>query len=292
MAELVVEATGPLALIEDLGRPGYGALGVPTGGAADRRALRLANRLVGNPEPTPGIEALFGGLALRAVGDVLVALTGAPAAATIDGRAVPVARALVVPDGAVLRLGAPEHGTRCYVAIRGGLAVPATLGSAASDPTSGLGPAKLARGDTLAIGGADVAAIPGGDLAEAQSGGGPVLLRAVPGPRDDWFGAAGLAALASRAWRVGEASDRVGVRLDGEPIARVRDGELASEGVVRGSIQVPRDGLPLIFLTDHPTTGGYPVIAVVIDADTDLLAQARPGDEVRVSLLPRPELPR
>jgi biotin-dependent carboxylase-like uncharacterized protein len=282
-----VEASGPLALVQDLGRPGHAALGVTRSGAADRGSLRLANRLVANPEPSPGIEVTFGGLRLRALREVTVAVTGAPLPLEVDGRGVDANAPVVLHAGQQLSLGVPEHGLRTYVAIRGGIAAPGLLGSCSRDTLAGIGPEPLAEGDELALGAppteqpvVDHAAVPA--LA-------PATLRVVLGPRDDWFTDA--AAIVQDEWEVSSDSDRVGLRLrrpsdTAPPLSRVDDAELPSEAVVRGSLQVPPGGEPVLFLADHPVTGGYPVVAVVVDADTDRAAQLRPGERLRFLIVP------
>ncbi len=285
-AEIV--AVGPLALIEDLGRHGLGALGVPAGGAADRVAHRLANRLVGNPEDAATIEVLLGRLELRAISDLLVAATGAPAPLAVSGRPVAWAAPVHVPAGARITIGVPDHGVRSYLAVRGGVAADRVLGSRSGDPTTGLGPPPLRVGDLLRVGSDPGYVVRSSDLTSSAHRWGGVTLRVVLGPADDWFDSASIARLTTTTWRVSSHSDRVGVRLDGGTLQRRRPGERPSEGVVRGAVQVPASGEPLIFLADHPTTGGYPVIGVVVDDDTDLLAQCRPGDTVRMRVVPRP----
>ncbi len=282
MSALLVQEVGPLALVEDLGRPGHAALGVTRSGAADRCALRLGNRLVGNDEGDPAIEVLLGGLVLRAEGPVTIAVTGAPAPLSLNGSAAQLCCPLDLRHGDELRLGVPDTGLRTYVAVRGGLAVERLFDSASTDPTSGLGPSRLAAGTRLGVGTAPAAPTTGADVLGATGPPvGDLVLRAMAGPRDDWFTAEAIAALAGCAWVVTSESDRVGIRLSGPHLERSREGELPSEGVVRGAIQVPASGQPLVFFADHPTTGGYPVIAVVLDEDTDALAQSRPGDRVR-----------
>ncbi len=281
---LEVLRVGPLALVQDLGRPGHAAVGVPRSGAADRAALRLANRLVANDdEGAAAIEALLGGLAVRAHGLRTVALAGAPAPADVDGTPVAHHSVLTLRPGQTLTLGPPPAGLRTYLAVRGGLAVDGVLGSAAGDTLSGLGPDPLAPGDLLAVG-------PEPDLPwlldlapVAPPTDATVTLRAVLGPRADWVADAG--ALAHATWTVSSRSDRVGMRLEGEPLRRTDRRELPSEGMVRGAIQVPPGGEPVVFLADHPVTGGYPVVAVVVDADVDRAAQARPGQSVRFRLV-------
>jgi KipI family sensor histidine kinase inhibitor len=276
-----VVAAGPLALVQDLGRPGHAAVGVPRSGAADRAALRLANRLVANAEDAAGIEALLGGLAVRAHRFLTVALAGAAAPADVDGTPVGYHAVLTLRAGQTLRLGVPPSGLRTYLAVRGGLAVPATLGSRASDTLSGLGPDPLRAGDVLPVG-PQPSRWPVVDVAPvAPPPGGPVTLRARPGPQAGWL--ADPDALARTAWSVSSESDRVGLRLSGDPPAR-RDGELPSAGMVRGAVQLPPGGEPVVLLADHPVTGGYPVVAVVLDADVDRAAQLRPGQPVRLVL--------
>ncbi|MCA1185195.1 MULTISPECIES: biotin-dependent carboxyltransferase family protein [unclassified Saccharopolyspora] len=275
-----VVAPGPLATVQDLGRPGHAGIGVGVSGAADRGALRLANRLVGNPEGAAGIETTFGGLVLRPERDVTVAVTGADGPITVDGRAEPVNTVLRVRAGALLRLGTPACGLRGYVAVRGGIAVEPVLGSRATDVLSGLGPPRLAAGTRLPVGPAP-REFPVIDQAPVRARDGQLVLDVVPGPRADWFTDHALAALLGAEFEVSAEIDRVGMRLDGPELTRCRDDELPSEGMALGSLQVPPSGRPTLFLADHPVTGGYPVIAVLLAAEVDRAAQARPGQRIR-----------
>lgn len=274
-----VLATGPYASIQDLGRPGLAHLGVARSGAADRRSLRLANRLVGNGDDAAAVEVLAGGLVLRCLEAALVAVTGAPVPLRIDRRPVAGEAAVYVGAGQVLRLGPPVHGLRSYVAVAGGITVPPVLGSRSTDSMSGLGPPPLGAGQQLPVGGARGLAT----SVEAPSLARPsvVTLRCRPGPRDDWFAVATTATFLAATWQVGTDADRVGVRLEGPRLPYDRDAQLSSEGMPHGAVQVPAAGLPIVFLADHGTVGGYPVIAVVAEADLDLLAQAVPGMPVR-----------
>ncbi|MDL4815847.1 5-oxoprolinase subunit C family protein [Actinomadura opuntiae] len=272
---------GPLATVQDLGRPGLAHLGVPHSGAADERALRLANRLVGNPESAACVEFTFGGGSLRFHKGAWVAVTGAPVPVRIDGRAYGANAPCHVRRGGVVELGTPASGLRSYLAVRGGITVDRVLGSRSTDLLSGLGPAPLASGDRLPTGpvtGLDAITV---DVAPAPSLPETPVLRVLPGPRSDWFTEDAMAALTSTPYEVSPDGNRVGVRLDGPPLTRSRDGELGSEGMVTGSIQVPPSGLPIVFLADHPTTGGYPVIAVLASASVPDAAQLRPGQRVR-----------
>ncbi|WP_034806245.1 5-oxoprolinase subunit B/C family protein [Intrasporangium oryzae] len=280
---LEVLATGPLTLIEDLGRPGLGDVGVGRSGVADRAAYALGARLVGQDAGPAALEVTLGGLALRAHGDALVALTGAACPATVDGRAVPHAAPFHLDDGQVLRLGMPPSGLRTYVSVRGGIDAPPVLGSRSTDTLSGLGPAPLAVGQVLPVGPAP-RTFPTAEVAPQPPAASDVLvLDVLPGPRTEWFADPGT--LAEHDWVVSGRSNRVGLRLEGTPVERHtawRDRQLPSEGLVRGALQVPPSGEPVLFLADHPVTGGYPVIGVVRDAAVDRAAQLRPGDRLRL----------
>lgn len=290
MSELEVLAAGPLATVQDEGRPGLAGLGVGVSGAADLGSLRLANRLVGNEPGEAGLEVTLGGLVVRARGDLVLAMTGASCPATVDGRAVGPNAPVRVPSGAEVELGPPSAGLRTYLAVRGGFAVAEELGSRATDMMSGIGPPRLAQGTVLPVGPAprawpevDVAPVPMPEGADIE-------LRVAPGPRDDWFVPEALDALSSQPYEVTSDSDRIGMRLLGPDLPRARRGELPSEGVVRGALQVPPSGQPTLFLADHPVTGGYPVIGVVLARDVDRAAQARPGQRLRLRLTERREL--
>lgn len=287
MTALEVLAPGPLACVQDLGRPGLSHLGVSPSGAADRRAHRLANRLMANPVGAATVEITLGGFTARVVGGAVdLALTGADAAARLDGIPFGANSVQHVRDGQVVSLGTPAAGLRSYLAVRGGIAAATVLGSRSHDTLSGLGPPVLRPGDVLAVGtaGADLPVVEQAPVAPIP--GGPVTLRVIGGPRQDWF--ADPAALLRGDWVVSDRSDRVGVRLSGPALApRWPDRQLPSEGALRGAIQVPPAGRPVILGPDPPVTGGYPVIAVVVDADTDLLAQLRPGQPVRLVKLDR-----
>lgn len=273
---LTVVATGPSALVQDLGRCGLRAIGVGRGGAADRGALRLGNRLLGNDEGAAGLEVVLGGLVLRAEQDHLVTVTGAPAPASVDNRPVGHASVLTLRAGAVLRLDPPSAGLRSYLCVRGGLDGPLVLGSRSTDVLAGLGHA-VVDGDVLSVG------PPQHPLPDVEQALVPETpgLRVTPGPRADWI-QGGMAALCATPWTVTSDLDRVGVRLDGEPLRRTRTDELPSEGVLPGAVQVPPDGRPVLFLADAPVTGGYPVIAVLDARSLDRAAQLRPGEPVRL----------
>ncbi|WP_199737167.1 MULTISPECIES: biotin-dependent carboxyltransferase family protein [Micromonospora] len=339
---------GALTTVQDQGRPGYAHLGVPRSGALDPAALRLANRLVGNPATAAGLEITLTGCALRFTRAVTVALTGAeadvrierpPARATalaaptdpapptagrpverpptagrtverrpgdggerlreaaaqverrpgngdellrwaagqVERRFGDVGRPLSLPAGAVLRVGPARAGLRTWLAVAGGIAVEPVLGSRATDTLSGLGPPPLRDGDRLPLGPAVGPPAPV-DLTVTPPVPAELRLPLRLGPRHDWFGDTALDLLLRTAYAISPLSNRVGARLVGAALPRAVAGELPSEGLVLGAVQVPPDGQPLIFLADHPTTGGYPVVGVVDDVTP--LAQARPGTTV------------
>ena len=282
MTTLEILRTGPQALLEDLGRTGRADLGVSRSGAADRRAHTLANRLVANPADRATIEVMFGGFSARVRGgDLDIAVTGADTDPAVNGKPFGTNSIHHVRDGEVISLGAPWSGLRSYLAVRGGIAVDPVLGSRSYDVMSAIGPPPLRAGDVLPVG-EHAAEYPELDQAPVASIAGQMLdLLVLPGPRDDWF--VDPDALVHNVWVASDRSDRVGMRLTGTPM-RYRDPErqLPSEGVTRGAIQVPPNGLPVILGPDHPVTGGYPVAGVVVDADVDKVAQIRPGQTVRL----------
>ena len=280
--KLEILRTGPFAVIEDLGRAGLAHLGVGRSGAADRRSHKLANRLVANPDDRATLEVTLGGLCARVRGgDVAIAVTGADTDPTVNGIKFGTNSIHHVRDGQVISLGAPRAGLRTYLAVRGGICVEPVLGSRSYDVMSAIGPAPVRTGDQLPIG-AHTNDYPELDQAPvAAITGDAVELSVMPGPRDDWF--ADPDALVHTDWAASDRSDRVGMRLTGRPLQyRYPDRQLPSEGTTRGAIQVPPNGLPVILGPDHPITGGYPVVGVVIDQDIDKLAQVRPGQQVRL----------
>lgn len=272
-------APGPLATVQDLGRPGLAALGIGPSGAADRGSLRLANRLVGNEEGAAALELTFGGFCARFTRTATIALTGAPCRAVVGGRAVGMNGPIVVRPGEQLTVAMPSSGVRTYLAVRGGIDVPPVLGARSTDVLSGLGPEPVSAGTVLPIG-RRTTGFPLVDHAPVREPAESALLRVLPGPRADWFHVGALDTLCATPYRVTAESNRVGARLDGSALRRVISGELPPEGMVRGALQVPPHGCPVLLLADHPVTGGYPVIAVVVDEDLDRAGQLRPGEQV------------
>lgn len=280
---LTVVDPGALTTVQDQGRRGWAHLGVPRSGALDPAAASYANRLVGNPDDAAVLETTLSGVSVRAGAAMRLAVTGAPAAVSVDGRPAAFAEPVPVRSGQTLTVGPALSGVRSYLAVDGGLDVARVLGSRATDTLAGLGPPPLAAGDSLPVG-APVGPPHGVDVPVVRRHDPRVELTAVRGPRADWFTAAALDTLTRATYTVSPHSNRVGLRLHGPRLDRRHDEELPSEGIVLGAVQVPANGEPLVFLNDHPTTGGYPVVAVVVPGDLAACAQLRPGDEVRFRL--------
>jgi biotin-dependent carboxylase-like uncharacterized protein len=274
---LHIRDVGASVLVQDRGRPGWAHLGVPRSGALDPPAAELANRLVGNEPDAACLEVLLGGLVLATDDACWVAATGARCTVEVDGRPREFAEAVRLTAGGVLRLGTPHEGLRTYVAVAGGIDVEPVLGSRSTDTLGHLGPPAVSAGDRLSVG------LPAGPPAAMDTPRAPVAgpLHVSPGPRADRVDGDAVDLLCRAAYLVSPRSDRIGMRLDGDPLPLVEGGELPSEGMVLGAVQVPPDGRPVVFLADHPTTGGYPVVAVVDEGDLWQCGQLRPGEPVR-----------
>ena len=278
---LIVLEPGGRTTVQDLGRPGHAHLGVGRSGAADQRAFALANRILGNNAGAAALETTLGGLVVRLGRGAWLAVTGPLVEVLLDGAPVGVRTAFYAPAGSEVRVGVPERGMRNYLAVRGGLAVHALLGSAACDTLGGIGNEPLRPGDELALGPVPADEVAGYDVFPAPEPPEVVELVVDPGPRADWFTAEAWPLLLHTTYVVTPDSDRIGVRLDGPPLPRARHDELPSEGLMQGAVQIPSVGTPVCFLADIPTTGGYPVLAVVRRGSLPDLAQARPGQPVR-----------
>lgn len=277
---LAVVRAGALTTVQDQGRPGHAHLGVPRSGALDAPAAALVNRLVGNPPEAALLETTLNGCAVRPRSTVIVAVGGAPCPVTVDGRPAAWGAPVRVPAGSLLSVGTAVSGVRSYVGVSGGVAVEPVLGSRSTDLLSGLGPPPLTDGMVLPLG-TPMAPHARVDVVPQPRPPAELVLRVTLGPRDDWFTTAAIHTLTTHPYRVSSASNRIGLRTEGPALERARPGELPSEGMVLGAIQVPPDGRPVVFLADHPTTGGYPVIAVVRPDDLPATAQAVPGTPVR-----------
>lgn len=278
---LLVTGAGFLTTVQDRGRPGHAHLGVPCAGALDGPAADLANRLVGNDPADAVLEATSAGLSFVVRRAMTVAVTGAPCDVSVSGRASAFAEPVSIAAGSEVRVGPARHGVRSYVAVSGGIVVSPVLGSRSTDTLAQVGPPVVVVGAELPVGerSASPVGVHTGRLPRATG-----VLGLVPGPRHDWFADDALALLGSATYLVGQDSNRIGLRLSGSVLLRTRHEELPSEGMVLGAVQVPPDGQPVVFLHDHPVTGGYPVIGVVPVEDLWQCAQLRPGDQVRFSV--------
>ncbi len=278
---LRVVRPGPYTTTQDLGRPGHAHLGVSESGAFDRAAHALGQRLLGNPVGAAGLEITVGPFEATALANVRAVVTGGFSTVTAGGRPVDYANVFYLSEGETLSIPAAVDGLRVYLSVDGGFEVRQTLASRSADSLSGLGPEPLVAGDLMPIGRPvrRVPALPA-TVPVSPPGRDRLTLHVLPGPRVDWL--ADVTRLVGP-WRVSSTSNRVGVRLEGEPLrrsSRHSRTELPSEGLVRGAVQLPPNGQPVVFGPDHPTTGGYPVVAVLTEASTDALAQARPGQEI------------
>lgn len=307
---LRVLKAGLATTVQDLGRTGLRAFGVPSGGAADAVALRVANLLVGNPEGEAGLELTLAGPTLEFCCESVIALCGAPFEAWLDGEPLEPMRPYYVPRGGVLAVRRSAEGCRAMLAVAGGIAVPAVLGSRSTYARGGLGGAAgrpLAADDLLPLGALPQASqrlmerlrglCSHGGSARApfraaaqlcppvpQPGGGlgqPVELRALPGREAERFTPEAAARFWNGTYTVRPEADRMGARLSGAPLALAAPHAMVSEAVAPGAVQVPPDGQPIVLLPDCGTTGGYPRIAHVAAADLPLLAQLAPGASLR-----------
>jgi antagonist of KipI len=262
---------GLLSLLVDAGRPRARALGVPVGGAADRAALALGNALVGNASDAPAVEFTLSGPTLEAEHPAAGVVFGAPFAVTINHRPVRAGTTFTLAPGDVLRVGGTPTGVRGYLCVAGGFDAPEVLGS-----RSGLEPLTAGTGLACAPSRCEPRALAFVSFPDDPRGS-PIEIRALDGPQRDWFPDDRFFA---QPYEVTPASNRMGLRLKAEPLAR-RPGELVSEAVAPGAVQVANDGQPIVIGVDGQTIGGYPKVAHVIRADLDRLAQVRPGERVR-----------
>ncbi|MFG3406866.1 biotin-dependent carboxyltransferase family protein [Streptomyces sp. NPDC048142] len=280
-SRLRVVRAGALTTVQDAGRPGWAHLGVGRAGFLDAPAARLANRLVGNPPDAAVLETTLTGCAVSPDRPVVAVVGGAGCRVTVDGRPVAWGAPVRVPAGAVLDAGPAVSGLRGYLAFAGALEPEAVLGSRSADLLSGLGPAPLRDGDELPLGDPAPGGPPPAGPVPWPGAPAELVLPAHPGPRHDWFTEAALRTLHTAAYRVSPHSNRIGLRTEGPALERSRTGELPSEGMVLGAVQVPPDGRPVVFLNDHPTTGGYPVVGIVAGRAIAAAAQAVPGTRLR-----------
>ena len=298
VAGLKVVRPGPFSTFQDLGRRGRGHQGVARSGAFDQHAHRLANRLVGNDLDAATIEILLGPCEFESISDVIVSITGTDALAAVGhydvtadvnsrGRWMPTREvscnvAFGMHAGEYLRIGSPLNGLRTYLSARGGFAIARVLGSRSDDSLGQIGPLPLQADDLLLIGVTPTAEA-WFEVVPLRLPVDPIGISLLLGPRHDWLSEAAVASLESLTWTIDPASNRTGIRFAGPPLER-RQGELPSEAMIPGAVQLPPSGLPIVLGPDGGTTGGYPVIGVIPQSGLDSLAQRRPGHEVRFNV--------
>ena len=286
MKTILVDQPGLLTTVQDLGRPGFGPIGVSASGAADPISLRLGNRLVGNPDNAPGLETTLTGGTFNFPEGAVVALTGSDFGAALNSAPVALWTALKISPGQTLQLNASRSGARCYLCVHGGISVPPILSSASTHLLSGLGGFEgraLRKGDVLQIGPTAIEPFHQRKIEPRKIE--PLLtrtvLRVTPGPQAGWFRESSIRSFYSETYRVGEQSNRMGLRLEGVKLPQCSTAAMITEGVSLGAIQVPAGGAPIVLSVEQQTTGGYPKIANVISADLHRLGQLRPRDEIR-----------
>jgi KipI family sensor histidine kinase inhibitor len=293
-ASIEILSIGLPILFQDLGRAGQAGQGISVSGAADRASFKAANRLVGNPANTTALEITLGGLSFRMRGQSVMALTGATMQISItgaDGSKISGLHhtAIALDDGDVVSLGTPESGMRSYLALRGGFDIAPVLASTATDTLAQIGPAAPVAGDVINIRPAAIRSLvsseePAFAMPSATE---TIVLDVVMGPRTDWFSDSAVESFLTQEWSVTPQSSRVGIRLSGDALERSNHSELPSEATVRGALQVPASGQPVLFLADHPLTGGYPVIANVAGHHLDLAGQIPVGAKIRFNAVSR-----
>ncbi|MEY2411421.1 MAG: antagonist of KipI [Acidobacteriaceae bacterium] len=285
MRSIQVHSPGLLTTVQDLGRQGFGPVGISPSGAADPVSLRLGNKLVGNEESAAALEMTLVGGTLVFPQGAIIALTGSDFGATLDDAHLDLGILVQVRPGQTVRLGPTHTGARCYLCVQGGIAVKQFLGSASTHLLSGLGGFEgraLQKGDVVHIGPATrpfrkrtFATQLSAHLSDRK------VLRVTIGPQSDWFSEASLHSFYSVTYRVAEQSNRMGLRLEGPAMSQRGTNQMITEGVSLGAIQVPAGGSPIILFVEQQTTGGYPKIANVISADLHRVGQLRPRDEIR-----------
>lgn len=286
MSAIVAEAPGFFTTVQDLGREGFGPLGVSASGAADAISLRIGNRLAGNPDGAAALEMTLVGGAFRFERPAIIAVSGSDFAPSLDGIALPMWSSVEIQEGQTLKFGPSRSGARAYLCIEGGIAVEPFLGSASTHVVSGLGGVEgrpLRKGDRLELGAANSrfrkrsTSPKGAESLQPRKN-----IRVTAGPQSDWFSDEAWTIFCGSTFRVTEQSNRMGIRLEGPAIPLNRSREMITEGVSLGAIQVPPSGQPIILFVEQQTTGGYPKIANVISADLHSVGQLRPRDEIRL----------
>lgn len=283
---IIITSPGLLTTIQDEGRFGYGQFGVTPSGPMDTESFQIANLLVSNPPGESALEATVLGPAFHVTEDTVIAITGADMSPTLDGRPIPMNRAICISAGSEVKLRSAKNGSRTYIAFYGGFDIPPVMGSRATSlqcHIGGLEGRKLEKGDVIPL--RKVC-----DAPQNLSHRSVVhhirrkhenIIRVILGPQDDAFTEDGFAAFLETPYTVSKEFDRMGCRLEGKPIRHKTDGNIISDGIVNGAIQIPTTGQPIIMLAERQATGGYTKIATVISADLPVIGQCCPGDVIR-----------
>lgn len=283
---IIVENGGILTTVQDEGRFGYQAYGVSTSGAMDSRSFHIANILVGNPMTEGALEMTFIGPTLQFTKDNVIAVTGGDLTPLLDGNDLPMYRAVLVKAGQKLSFAGARNGCRGYIAFAGGLDIPEVMGSKSTllrNKIGGMKGRKLEKGDEIAF------VSPKTELPKMEERVVPaeiypkkeVVLRVVLGPQEDEFTERGIRSFFWNSGVITNEFDRMGCRIEREPIEHSGDGNINTDGISLGSIQVPTNGKPIIMLADRQSTGGYAKIGTVISVDLAKIAQSQPGQKVR-----------
>ena len=273
---------GPLTTIQDLGRRGYMKDGFPQSGAMDDFSLVRANLLLGNDKNAAALEMTMMGIHARFDAPCAFVAAGGDFGGSWNGVPLSPNTLYEAKAGDEVTFGAAKTGCRCYLAVQGGFDVPVVMGSRSTTlkcRLGGLDGRKLQKGDILPIGAATDAP-KGGSFANPMPEG-EILIRAVLGPQDDFFTEEAIHLFFSQTYTVTAESDRMGMRLTGQPLQSKNGTDIVSDGIAPGAVQVPSSGLPIVLMADRQTTGGYAKIATVLTCDLHLLAQARPADQIR-----------
>lgn len=284
--EIIIDNPGLLTTIQDEGRFGYGQFGVTPSGPMDAESFQIANLLVGNSPGESALEVTVLGPTFHVTEDTIIAITGADMSPTMNGKPIPMNRAIPVPAGSEVKLRSAKNGSRTYIAFCGGFDVPLIMGSRATSlqcHIGGLDGRKLEKGDVLPL--RPVCEVPQNlphrSVAHHIRRKSENIIRVLLGPQDDAFTKEGLSVFLGIPYTVSKEFDRMGCRLEGQPIQHKTDGNIISDGIVNGAIQVPTTGQPIIMLAERQATGGYTKIATVISVDLPIIGQCCPGDIIR-----------
>ena len=282
---IIIDYPGLLTTVQDEGRFGYGRFGVTPSGPMDAESFQIANLLVGNSPGESALEATVLGPSFHTTEDAVIAITGADMSPALDGRPLPMNRAICVPAGSKVQLQTAKNGSRAYIAFCGGFDIAPVMGSRATSlqcHIGGLEGRRLEKGDVLPLREHNVPQnLSRRSVAHHIRRKAENIIRVILGPQEDAFAREGMAAFLGTPYTVTKEFDRMGCRLEGQPIQHKTDGNIISDGIVNGAIQVPTTGQPIIMLAERQATGGYTKIATVISADLPVIGQCIPGDIIR-----------